>query len=74
VQYNPDDGVLEVFGWIVLRDPNVIDHGARATAKPGIDVVAVHHVGSRVGEGVVVLGTEPNRQLRLGQQVERRYA
>ena len=33
MQYDPDDGVLEVFGKIVLLDPNVIDHGARATAS-----------------------------------------
>ncbi|HAN99117.1 MAG TPA: hypothetical protein DCQ98_17545 [Planctomycetaceae bacterium] len=62
VEHHRGDDVVVVVDLEVLRDAEVVDHGAGASPMPIRDVLAVDHIGPRMREGVVVPRREPNRQ------------
>jgi len=66
--------VFKVLVGIVFSDRDVVDYRAWATATPGFDVVAIQKIRMRVGEPIVVFGSESDLQLRLGEEVKRRVA
>lgn len=62
VEHHRGDDVGVVVDLEILPDSEIVDHGAGAPTSPHRDVLAVHHVGPRVREGVVVPCREPDRQ------------
>ena len=62
VEHHRSGYVVVVVDLEVLRDAEVVDHGAGAPSAPHRDVFAVDHVGPRMRERVMVLCREPDRQ------------
>jgi len=60
VEHQRGDDVGVIVDLEVLRDAEVVDHGAGAPTSPHRDVFAVDQVSPRVREGVVVLRCEPD--------------